>query len=370
MRQRNGSVIAHPHLLGDDVQVSCNDGTERRHVNLDYVSRTPVMAEVWDAVETFVARFSGAAVHDARTDVARFVGARTSDTVVWVRDTTEAIDVLATGLAPGTRLLSSGVDHHWRGHDVRPLPLTDSPADLIEAASHELRRSPADLVAVTGASDVTGEVWPVAELAAIAHYHGAKLFVDAAQLASHRAIDMKLTGIDYVALSGRQLYAPFGAGALVGAADGPDAGSPNAIGAIALGAACRALMRAGMDELARRERALSFRLWAGLAEIPGLQVHTFWRPGATDRVGVSTFTLDGCRHSLLAAILGAEHAIGVRHGDFSPLVPGAVRASLGLGTTPEDVDRLLDALQAISRHGPRSRHTHDRGLDGYRPMPS
>src|SRR4051812_22055409 len=280
MRQRNGSVITHPHLLGDDVQVSCNDGSERRYVNLDYAASTPVMAEVWDAVESFVpwcssvhrgtgakSQVSTAAFEDARGDVARFVGARTSDTVVWVRNTTEAINVLANALPAGTKVLSSGVEHHanmlpWRRHDVRLLPFSASPADLIEAASHELRKRPADLLAVTGASNVTGEVWPIAELSAIAHYHGAKLFVDAAQLAPHRAIDMKQTGIDYLALSGHKLYAPFGAGVLVGAAlehadpllhgggaikhvtlddvlwaEAPDrheAGSPNVIGAVAL----------------------------------------------------------------------------------------------------------------------------------------
>ena len=73
-----------------------------------------------------------------------------------------------------------------------------------------------DLVAVTGASNVTGEVWPVAELAELAHAHGARLFVDAAQLAPHRRIDMAGAGIDFLALSGHKLYAPFGAGALVG----------------------------------------------------------------------------------------------------------------------------------------------------------
>jgi len=444
MRERNRSVIAHPHLIGDDVQVSCSDGTERRYVNLDYAASTPVMSEVWDAVEAFVpwcssvhrgtgakSQVSTAAFEDARADVARFVGARTSDTVVWVRNTTEAINVLATALPAGTKILSSGVEHHanmlpWRRHDVRLLPFSNSPADLIEAASHALRKSPADLIAVTGASNVTGEVWPIVELAAIAHYHGAKLFVDAAQLAPHRAIDMKGTGIDYLALSGHKLYAPFGAGALIGArlehgdpllhgggaikhvtldevlwADAPDrheAGSPNVIGAVALGAACRALSAIGMDELARRERALAFRLWAGLAEIPGLQVHTLWRPGDTDRVGVATFTLDGFRHPLLAAILSAEHAIGVRHGCFcahpliarlldidpreerrlqealrsgeKPMLPGAVRASLGLGTTPEDIDRLLDALMEIAVHGPRSRYKHDRELDEYGPIAS
>ena len=388
MRHSNGSVITHPHLLGDDVQVSCSDGTERRYVNLDYAASTPVMAEVWDAVEAFVpwcssvhrgagakSQVSTAAFEDARGDVARFVGARTSDTVVWVRNTTEAINVLANALPAGTKVLSSGVEHHanmlpWRRHDVRLLPFSASPADLIEAASHELRKRPADLLAVTGASNVTGEVWPIAELSAIAHYHGAKLFVDAAQLAPHRAIDMKQTGIDYLALSGHKLYAPFGAGALIGALDRHEAGSPNVIGAVALAAACRALSAMGMDDLARRERALAFRLWAGLAEVPGLQVHTLWRPGATDRVGVATFTLDGYRHPLLSAILGAEHAIGVRHGCFSAIASGAVRASLGLGTTPEDIDRLLDALQEIVLHGPRSRYQHDRGLDEYSPIAS
>ena len=151
MRQRNRSVIAHPHLLGDEVQVSCNDGIERRYVNLDYAASTPVMAEVWDAVEAFVpwcssvhrgtgakSQVSTAAFEDARSDVARFVGARTSDTVVWVRNTTEAINVLAAALPPGTKVLTSGVEHHanmlpWRRHDVRLLPFSQSPADLIEA---------------------------------------------------------------------------------------------------------------------------------------------------------------------------------------------------------------------------------------------
>src|SRR3954470_6175969 len=268
MRQRNRSVIVHPHLLGDDVPVCCDDGAERRYVNLDYAGSTPVMAEVRDAVEAFAD--GGDASEEARADVARFAGARTSDTVVWVRNATEAISVLAASLPAGSKLLCSGVEM-GRRHDVRALPPSHSPADLIEAASHALRKSPADLIAITGASSVTGEVWPVAELAAIAHYHGAKLFVDAAQLAPHRAIDMKRTGIDYLALSGDKLYAPFGAGALVGAALEHGDGSPNAIGAVALGAACRALRAMGMDELARRERALAFRLWAGLAEVPGLR---------------------------------------------------------------------------------------------------
>jgi selenocysteine lyase/cysteine desulfurase len=421
------------------MEVPCRDGRTRRYVNLDYAASTPVLGGVWDAVEAFVpwcssvhrgsgikSRVSTAAFEDARGDVARFVGARADDTVVWVRNTTEAINVLATALPAGTRVLSSGVEHHanmlpWRRHDLRMLPFTRSPEELLEACERALRERRTDLLAVTGASNVTGELWPVAELAELAHAHGAQLFVDAAQLAPHRPLDMQALGIDHLALSGHKLYAPFGAGALVGArlpdgdpllqgggaiklvtlddviwAESPEryeAGSPNLIGTVALGAACRALLELGMDELARRERALSFRLWSGLAEIPGIEMLTLWAPGATDRVGVASFNLDGYRHPLLAAILSAEHAIGVRNGCFSahplitrlldisaaeetrlqaelragrhPELPGAVRASLGLGTTLEDVDRLLDALAEIVSDGPRFRYRHDASLDEY-----
>jgi selenocysteine lyase/cysteine desulfurase len=276
-------------------------------------------------------------------------------------------------------------------------------------------------VAVTGASNVTGEVWPVAELAALAHRHGAELFVDAAQLAPHRAIDMARQGIDHLAFSGHKLYAPFGAGALVGRlregdpllagggairlvttddviwADAPDrfeAGSPNVIGVVALAAACRALLTLGMDAVAAHERSLAVRLWTALERVPGLESLTQWPAGTVDRVGVATFNLAGYRDPLLAAVLSAEHGIGVRHGCFCahplmthllgvpdadaqrlhdelragrhPRLPGAVRASLGLGSTAEDVDRLVAALREIATYGPRSSYVHMPEHDEYR----
>ena len=87
------------------------------------------------------------------------------------------------------------------------------------------------------------------------------------------------------------------------------------MGAVALAAACRALLDLGMDTVAAHGRALSARLWSALADIPGLRRLTLW-PDPVDRVGVATFNLDGYRHPLLAAILSDEHAIGVRHGCF------------------------------------------------------
>ena len=411
-----------------------------RYANLDYAASTPVMEDVWAAVEAFVPWYSSvhrgsgvksqvatAEYEGARDVVARFVGARPDDTVVFVRNTTEAINVLAASLPEGTRVLSSTTEHHanmlpWRRHDVRLLPFTRTPEELLEATESALRAERTDLVAVTGASNVTGEVWPVAELARLAHDHGAELFVDAAQLAPHRAIDMARAGIDHLALSGHKLYAPFGSGALVGrlregppllagggairlvtvddvtwapAPDRFEAGSPNVVGVVALAAACRALMTLGMDTVAAHERSLAVRMWTALARVPGLSMLTQWAPGTVDRVGVASFNLDGYRDPLLAAILSAEHAIGVRHGCFCahplmthllgvpdgeaqrfhaelragrhPALPGAVRASVGLGTTAEDIDRLVAALHEIATYGPRFAYEHVPEHDEYQP---
>jgi selenocysteine lyase/cysteine desulfurase len=182
-------------------------------------------------------------------------------------------------------------------------------------------------------------------------------------------------------------------------ADAPqrhEAGSPNVVGTVALGAACRALLDLGMEAVATHERTLSNHLWSALRGIPGLRRLTLW-PDDADRVGIATFNLDGYRHPLLAAILSAEHAIGVRHGCFCahplmtqllgipdeelarlaaelragrrPPLPGAVRASLGVGTTVDDIDRLLDALHEIATTAPRSHYLHRAGLDEYHPAP-
>ena len=427
-------------LLGDDTEVPCLDGRPRRYVNLDYAASAPMLAAAWEAVQAFMPWYSSvhrgtgvksqlatAAYEDARGDVAAFVGARADDSVVFVRNTTEAINVLSASLPAGTRVLSTPVEHHanmlpWRRHDLRLLPFATSADELLELCEDELRRRPVDLLAVTGASNVTGEVWPVAALAEIAHAHGAELFVDAAQLAPHRPIDMAASGIDHLALSGHKLYAPLGAGALVGRVpdgeplihgggavrlvtlddviwDGTperyEAGSPNVVGVVALGAACRALSRLGMATVAAHERSLARRLWATLEQVPGLRTYTLWPAGSVDRVGVAAFNLDGIRHPLLAAVLSAEHAIGVRHGCFCahplivrllglsdaevqglrqaikagghPALPGAVRASLGLGATGADVARLTAALADIAARGPRRRYEYVPEHDEYRP---
>ena len=173
-----------------------------------------------------------------------------------------------------------------------------------------------------------------------------------------------------------------------------EAGSPDVVGVVALAAACRRLGELGMETVAARERLLAGRLWDGLRAVPGLRTLRLWP--AAECVGVATFTLDGYRHPLLASILSAEHAIGVRHGCFCahplmtrvlgvpdaeaarlgaelragrrPPLPGAVRASVGLGTTPGDIDRLTGALQELAANGPRWRYRHVPERDEYEPV--
>jgi selenocysteine lyase/cysteine desulfurase len=329
--------------------------------------------------------------------------------VIFTRNTTDALNLLAGALPPTTTVVTYGGEHHanllpWPGHPIR-LPVPASPDGAVRdlgAALGELRRgAPAStpvLVSVTGAANVTGERWPIVELARTAHRFGARIAVDAAQLAPHAPVDIAAAGVDYLALSGHKLYAPFGAGVLVGRgdwldagppylagggatahvgagthdvrwADGParhEAGTPNLLGAVALAAVCEALAAADRDRLQAEEQAVLARLRRGLLGIPGLvELRTF---GAdAERVGIVSFVVAGRDSGQVAAILATEHGIGVRDGLFCahPLtrrliaeaaartgrrdLPGtALRASIGLGTTTEHVDRLVSALETIA----------------------
>jgi selenocysteine lyase/cysteine desulfurase len=305
------------------------------------------------------------------------------------------------------------MEHHanllpWRAHDLEMLPFADSPDELLETCAATLSRAHPrafDLLVVTAASNVTGELWPIRELAALAHAYGARIVVDGAQLAPHRPISLRELGVDYLALSGHKLYAPYGAGALIARRDAivegvpllkgggavqrvtlddvvwsdvPDryeAGSPNVIGAVALGVACDVLAAYGMETLASEERPLVRRLRTGLRSTPGVQLLDAWADEEIDRVGVCTFTVDGRDHRLVAAALAAEHAISVRSGAFCahPLVghllglspelaaadvpsgrpSGAVRVSIGIGVGEREIDAFLAAVRSIASHGAR-----------------
>lgn len=404
-------------VLGSELSVPLVTGATVRYVNLDVAATAPCLERVRDAVAEilpwagsvhrgagFVSSVSTDLFAAARTAVSDFVGARRDDIVVFTRNTTDALALLSRALPADTTVVTFSSEHHanllpWRARRSVELgfPVSSEHAvALTERALRELETRHA-LVAVTGASNVTGELWPIRELAEVAHRHGARVVVDAAQLAPHRAIDVGELGVDYVAFSGHKLYAPFGAGALVGKRDWLDAaepylagggavrrvtlddtewrdgharheaGTPNLVGAHALAVACRALREVGFDRIGAHEAKLTEQLRRGLAELAGVEVLSLFAPDSA-RLGVASFVVRGRDPSLVAAALSAEHGIGVRDGAFCahPLVNrlaggAAVRASVGLGTTDVDVERFLVALRDIVTHGPRWRYRLESG---------
>jgi selenocysteine lyase/cysteine desulfurase len=393
-----------PSVAGSGLTVPLTDGTQVQYANLDHAASAPCLDAVRRAVDEFLPWY--ASVHrgagfasqvstkvyeQARQVVREFVGARRTDEVVFTRNTTDALNLLARALPARTSVVVFDTDHHaallpWRGPNVyRVTPTSDVERDLDEA----LARTPTGprLVVVTGAANVTGELWPVARLVDVARRHGARVVLDAAQLAPHRPVDVRALDVDYVVLSGHKLYAPFGAGALVGRADwlraanpylagggatrrvtersvswhyGPErheAGSPNVVGAYALAVACRTLGGA-WDAVIAHEDELFDRLRTGLASIPGVRQLSILGDDAP-RVGVVSFTVDGHDPGLVAAYLSAEYGIGVRDGAFCAHIAvsrltgdRALRASLGLASTAEHVDRLLTALRRLVTDGP------------------
>ncbi len=393
-------------LVGADEQVPLVTGGSVRYANLDIAASAPALQSVADRVAEFLPYYSSvhrgagyasavstAAYETARRTIGAFVGARDDDVVQIVRNTTDALNLLATAV-PGD-VVHLDVEHHanllpWQrlGGRARAVTARESVAGTLAAVEAELHRAPTALLAVTGASNVTGEILPLADLVEIAHRHGARIAVDGAQLVPHHRVHLERLGIDYLAFSGHKLYAPYGAGVLVGRrdwldaappylagggavravtldgtswADAParhEAGTPNVVGAVALAAACEAIAALPDSELRLHEERLRDRLLNALEvlEVPTLHL---WR-GQVESIGVVTFTVAGYDAELVAQYLSAEHGVGVRDGRFCahPLLERlnggrtAVRASLGMGSTVEDVDRLIIGIGQLVARGP------------------
>ncbi|MCG5215386.1 aminotransferase class V-fold PLP-dependent enzyme [Streptosporangium soli] len=399
-----------PRVLGADLEVPVKGGRLVPYANLDYAASAPCLEPVNAAVAAALPAYSSvhrgagyasqlttARYEQARHTVRAFAGARADDAVVFTRNTTDATNLLARCLPEGTTVVVFDTEHHasllpWP--DAVRLAPPAFPGEAVRAVDDALAGidGPALLV-VTAASNVTGELWPIAALAHIAHRHGARILVDAAQLVPHRRLNLTALDLDYVVFSGHKLYAPFGAGALIGRRDWladaepylrgggattavaeetvwsedaeqrHEAGTPNVLGAIALAAACDALSATGWTALVREEERLLTRLRAGLAEIEGVRELALWGP-EHPRLGIVSFVVEGWTAREVAEALSAEHGIGVRDGKFCahPFVrhllgasdegchdgtASAVRASIGLGTATEHVDRLIAALRDL-----------------------
>ncbi|MEV6079803.1 aminotransferase class V-fold PLP-dependent enzyme [Streptomyces sp. NPDC052069] len=437
------SICAPLPVLGKDVTVPLVTGGEVTYAALDYAASAPALQRVWDDVAAYapyygsvhrgagyLSQLSTDLFENSRTVVADFLGCRAEDQVVFTRSTTDSLNLLAAVLPADCQVFVYETEHHasllpWRDARVTYLNAPRTPAQAVETLERALAdRDPYGpaLVCVTGASNVTGELWPVKELAAAAHAHGARIVLDAAQLAPHHPVDIAELDVDWIAFSGHKLYAPFGSGVLAGRADwlqaaepylagggasrkvarrtdgGVDvdwhttaarheAGSPNVIGVYSIASACKALTEAGFDNLVAREQRLVAGVRAGLAEVPEVRVLSLFGDDAP-RVGVISFVVDGWNSSHFAAALSAEYGIGVRDGLFCahPLIrtllgsdpqdpgecgapeaePGerslnAIRVSFGAGTPDEHVERFVRAVKELVREGAQWKYRTEGG---------
>lgn len=422
-------------VLGRDVAVPLVTGGEVTYAALDYAASAPALQRVWDDVAAYapyygsvhrgagyLSQLSTDLFENSRRTVHEFLDCRDGDQVVFTRSTTDSLNLLSAVLPADCQVFVFETEHHasllpWQDAKVTYLNAPRTPAQAVETLERALAdRDPYGpaLVCVTGASNVTGEIWPVKELAAASHAHGARIVLDAAQLAPHHPVSVQELDVDWVAFSGHKLYAPFGSGVLAGRADwlqeadpylagggaskkvarrtdgGVDvewhttaarheAGSPNVIGVYSIASACKALTEAGFDSLVEREQALVSKVREGLAEVPAVKVLSLFGDDAP-RVGVISFVVEGWNSSHFAAALSAEYGISVRDGLFCahPLVrtllgsdpqdpgecgapeaePGerslnAIRVSFGAGTPDEHVERFVRAVKELVADGAR-----------------
>ncbi len=334
-----------------------------------------------------------AAYEGARATVADHLGAADRREVIFVRNATEAINLVArawgdANVGTGDRVVLTEMEHHsnivpWQqlaervGAEIEWVPVGEDRRLDMEALRAALERGP-KLVAVTHVSNVLGTETPLAEIARLAHEAGALVLADGAQAAPKLPVDVGALGVDFYALTGHKLYAPTGIGALwarldllramppfLGGgsmirkvtvegttyADPParfEAGTPAIAQAIGMASALRWLDGLGMEAVRDHERGVAGYAIERLAEVPGLRI--FGPPAGPERLGPVSFELEGVHAHDVSEILD-RHGVAVRAGHHcaQPLmdrlgVPATARASFGVHTTEEEVDRLVEGL--------------------------
>ena len=330
----------------------------------------------------------------ARVRVAQFIGATDPREVIFTRGTTTSLNMVAFGwglehLGPGDRILATEIEHHanlvpWQmvakrtGATLDHVPMSDD--FRLDLAAYEQRLGPdVKVVAVTGMSNVLGTMPPVRQISDLAHRHGARVVVDAAQLVPHSAVNVQELGADFVAFSSHKMLGPTGIGILWGAMDALEetepfegggemisdvtlhdatwaeiphrfeAGTPPIIEAVGLHAAIDYLDSIGMDQVLQHDRELAGIALDRLGDVPGL--HIQGPDDLIDRGGVVSMTMDGVHAHDLATILD-EQGVAVRSGHHcaKPLmrrlgVGATARASFYVYNTEEDIDALIGGLR-------------------------
>lgn len=369
------SESSYRHLVvGMDTKIPLFNGQWVTSINFDNAASTPPLISVMKEINQFSplyssihrgkgykSHYSSQLYEEARSCVQKFVNADPiNDTVVFVKNTTEAINKLSYRLWEKNKknvILSTWMEHHsndlpWRNKfqvdyvEINPqgkLSLDDLESKLIRYKGN------VKLVTVTGASNVTGYVNPIHKIAELAHRYHAKILVDGAQMVPHTSVNMRPQNpqerIDYLAFSAHKMYAPFGIGVLIGPREtfvqgvsemvgggtaqvvthdwviwnGPphkdEAGTPNVMGVVALVAAIKSLSALGMKKIDQYEYQLADYAYSGLRSMPGITLYSQFTPGEP-HIGVIPFNVKGIPHERVASMLSHEAGIAVRSGCF------------------------------------------------------
>ena len=338
------------------------------------------------------------AYEGAREKVASFLNAPASREIVFTRNATEALNLVAyawglDNLGPGDVVVTTELEHHsnfvpWQyiagrtGAEFRALPIDEHGELELDALDHVAAAGRVKVVAGNIVSNSLGTINPVERLTAWAHDQGAIMVVDAAQAAPHRPIDVQALGVDFVAISGHKMCGPSGAGALWGRAELLEAMSPFNVGghmirsvavegttwgqlphkfeagtapiaeAVGFGVAIDYLTEIGLDAIAQHEHELTILALDRLAELPWVEVYG---PPAERRAGIVSFNLLGIHPHDVAQILDWE-GVAIRGGHHctQPLmqrlgVAATNRASFYLYTIPEEIDRLVTGLHKVKQ---------------------
>ncbi|MCS2159257.1 cysteine desulfurase SufS [Scandinavium sp. H11S7] len=335
-------------------------------------------------------------MEQVRQQAATFLNARSAEELVFVRGTTEGINLVAnswgdSNVAQGDNIVISQMEHHanivpWQmlctrvGAELRVIPLNADGTLQLDAIPG-LFDERTKLLAVTQVSNVLGTENPVKALTELAHQHGAKVLIDGAQAVMHHAVNVQSLDCDFYVFSAHKLYGPTGIGVLyakdeilqdmppwegggsmiatVSLTEGTtwakapwrfEAGTPNTGGIIAFGAALEYISGLGLDNIADYEHTLMHYALAELATVPDLTQY-----GPQNRLGVIAFNL-GKHHAYDVGSFLDNYGIAVRTGHHCAMplmafynVPAMCRASLAMYNTVEEVDRLVAGLKRIHR---------------------
>lgn len=335
------------------------------------------------------------AYEGTRDAVARLLNAPSRDEIVFTKNSTEAINLVAHSygrgvLQPGQAVVISEMEHHanlvpWQmlrdahGIELRVAPITDAGELDMVGLEALLQDRKVGLVSIVHMSNVLGTVVPAARVAALAHEYGAQVMFDGSQAVVHRTVDVQAIGADFYTFTAHKLYGPTGLGVLwarrellermppfMGGGDMIgfvsferstwaeiphkfEAGTPPIVEAIGLGAAIEWVERIGFDAMQAHEAALTNHALSRLSEVPGLRV----LGSAQDRGGVFSFTMEGAHAHDIATLLDRQ-GIAVRAGNHcaEPLmrrlgVDSTARASTGIYTTLGEIDVLADTLHRV-----------------------